>query len=67
MTTQLLTTAEDQVAAYAAKLKALPSYDIKAEYIVRIGKGWDALPRPKQEAAIAALVEHLRAELVRSS
>lgn len=67
MTTQLLTTTEERVAAYAAKLRALPSYDIKAEYIVRIGKGWDALPRPKQEAAITALVEHLQAELARSS
>lgn len=63
MTTQLDTTAEEQLAAYAAKLKSLPSYEIKAEYIVRIGKSWDALPRPKQEAAIVALVEHLREEL----
>ena len=45
-------------AAYEAKLRLLPSYDIKAEYITQIGKCWDELPRPKIESAIQALLQH---------
>jgi hypothetical protein len=45
------------LAEYERALRAMPSYELKAEYITRIGTGWDSLPRPRQESAIAALLE----------
>ncbi len=45
-----------EVAAFESSLKAMPSYELKAEYIVRTGKKWDDLPRPRLENAIGALV-----------
>jgi hypothetical protein len=45
-------------AAYEAKLRAMPSYELKAEYLTLLGKHWDDLPRPKLESAIQALLRH---------
>ncbi len=45
-------------AAYEAQLRAMPSYELKAEYLTLLGKHWDDLPRPKLESAIQALVQH---------
>jgi len=42
--------------AYEAELRAMPSYELKAEYIVQFGNTWDQLERPRLEHAIEALL-----------
>lgn len=49
-------------AEYEAQLRAMPGYELKAEYIIQLGKSWDALPRPRLENAIVALVQHRQGE-----
>lgn len=44
--------------AYETRLRAMPSYELKAEYLTLLGKRWDDLPRPRLESAIQALLEH---------
>jgi hypothetical protein len=44
-------------AAYESQLRSMPSYEVKAEFISQIGKGWDDLPRPKLKSAIQALIQ----------
>lgn len=46
-----------ELAEYERALRAMPSYELKAEYLIRIGSGWDSLPRPRLESAIAALIQ----------
>jgi hypothetical protein len=48
------------LAAYEAQLRAMPSYELKAEYIIQFGHTWDDLPRPKLEHAIEALLNSRR-------
>jgi hypothetical protein len=57
---QRASNASTQIAdsAYEAKLRAMPSYELKAEYLTLLGKHWDDLPRPKLESAIKALLQH---------
>ena len=63
MQDQLSTPRIDQqnLASYEAQLRAMPSYELKAEYIIQLGHHWDDLPRPRLEHAIEALLNHRRA------
>ncbi len=51
------------ISEYEKQLRAMPSYELKAEYIIQFGNTWDNLARPKLESAIQALVQRRGQEL----